>query len=150
MYIVVAIAALNAEGHAVDGRFLGAGHPDDLAVAHIQIELAADAAVGAGCPHFLDLIGPSHAQTHLVLQCAYRTISHTCATALTTGIQHQLICSGHQLGLEPAVGERPHVPVLDFAASSDAASAKDALVAVDEDEGIGVGIDLVVVAPTRR
>ncbi len=130
------------------GAFSVLVDPHDLTVAHIQLEVAADAAVGTGGHHLLYLIGSSQAQTHLVLQSADRAISHTSAATLTTGVQQQLVSSGYQFGLEPAVGETPDVPVLDIVASADAASANDALVAVDEDEGIRIGVDLVFVSPT--
>ena len=67
MYVVVTVATFDTERHAVDRGILGTGDAHDLAVAHVQVEIAAHAAVGAGGPHFADLVGPPQSHTHLVV-----------------------------------------------------------------------------------
>ncbi len=142
VYVVVAVAPFDAQGHAVDRRLAGACHAHDLAIAHVEIEVAAHTAVGAGRAHLFDPTRAALAQAHLVVQGAHWTIGHALAAAFAAGIEHVLVSAGHQLGLEPAIGKAPDVPVLDLAAGADTAAAEDALVAIDEDERIGIGVDV--------
>ena len=150
MHVVVAVAALDAEGHAVDRRIGRAGDAHNLAVAHVEVEVAADAAVGAGRAHLADLAETRQPQAHLVVERADRAVGHALAAALAARVEQRLVGAGHELALEAALGEVPHVAVLDLGAGAHAAAAQDALVAVDEDEWIGVGIDGVGVARAAR
>ena len=89
--VVVAVAALDAQRHAVDRRVGRAGHAHDLAVAHVQVEVAADAAVGAGRAHLRHLAGAARAHAHLVVERADRAVGHALAAAFAARVEQSLI-----------------------------------------------------------
>jgi len=57
-----------------------------------------------------------------------------------------LIRPGYQLGFEASIGKIPDIAVLNLVAGANASAAKNTLIAVNEDEGIWVRVNLVRVA----
>ncbi len=141
VHVIVSVAAFHTRGQAIDRGILRTRDANDLAIPHVQIKTTSYPAVRAGGSCLCYLAGASGSKAHLVVQSAHRTISHALSTAFAAGIQHELICTSYELGLEATVSEIPHVAVLDLAAGSDATTTQDALVAVNEDERIRVRID---------
>ena len=146
MYVIVAIATLYAERHPVCRGVGGTGDPHNFAITHVQIEVTTHATVGAGRPHFVHLANAPHPQTHLIVQRANGAVSHALTTAFAASVQQGLVGAGHQFGLKAAIGKAPHVAVLDFAASADAATAQNTFFAVNENEGIGIRVNFISMA----
>ncbi len=144
--VVVAIAAFDAGRHAVDRGIGRGGDADDLVAADVQVKVASHAAVGTGGAHFFDLAEAALADTHLVVERADGAVGDALTAALAARVKQVLIRAGHQLAAEPAVGEVPHIPVLDLGAGTHAAGAQNTLVAVDEDERVRVGVDRICVS----
>src|SRR4029077_9440453 len=129
---VVAEASLHAGGALVGTPLLdpGRGDPHDLAILHLEIDLAADAAVGTNragdgvrLPHRLRaeaLLGDE------LEDGAGGTDANALAAPGAAGVIRVAVAADDDLGRGPTLGHVQHADLLDVLAGSDAAGAEDA------------------------
>ena len=111
---------------------------DHLAVAHIQVEVAAHAAIGARGRDFRRLPGASLAMAVLLRQCTRRTNGDALSAKDAVALLQAGVKRGGYLGAKAAVDHRDGVDRLDLVAGADAAATADALLHVPDDKGVAV------------
>jgi hypothetical protein len=129
---VVTEASLHAGGALVRGVLLdpGRGHPHDLVVLHLQVELAADPAVGTDRADHL--VGGAHrvrAETLLgdeLEDGAGGTDPDALAAPGAAGVIGIAVAAHDDLGVLPPHAHVEHSHLLDVLAGPDAAGAEDA------------------------
>jgi len=134
--VVDAETAFDAQVAAVYRAARVGGDADDLAVFHVQVEVAAGAAEGAGGADFRNFPLPSLAEHGFFGQCAGRAHRHAGAAGHADRIGERLVHCGGHLGPEAAIREVYDRAALFFLAGPQAFAAQDAFVHVAHDEDV--------------
>ena len=127
---LVTVSSLHAKMQAVERTavIVVGCDADDLAILHVQIQLTADAAIGAGGADEFD--PPARVDGHLVVERARRAVGHARAARLAAGGQHGRVVARHDASLVAAKGLRPDETSLHFGAGAHTAQALDTFVAI--------------------
>ena len=144
-------SSLDAE-HALVGRGVpGGGDFDHFPVVHVQVEVAAHAAVGARRGDLRRLPVASLAVAVLFGQGARGTNGDALPAEDAVAVLHAGVKGSGHLGAESAIHHGEGVDRLDLVAGANAAAAADALLHVPQDEGIAlIGGEQVAFADKRR
>ena len=131
-------SSLDAERPLVGRGVPVGGDLDHLAVAHVQVKVAAHAAVGARRRDLRRLPVASLAVAVLLGQGARGTNGDALSAEDAVAVLQAGVKGSGHLGAEAAVHHGDGVDRLDLIAGADAAAAADALLHVPQDEGIAL------------
>ncbi len=134
-------APFNAQVHSVGGCMRVGGDFHNLVIDDIEVKLATNTTVSAGCSHFL--FGRLNTDGRFERQGSGGAVSNAGSTGFTTRVNHIFFHARGNVGFKTSFRYTPDKPALNFGAGSDTAGAQNAFVQVYKNEGIRIRVNLI-------